>query len=129
MRNVIETGLPSPRQPFSWATRANGLIFTTHGPVLPDGNILQGSIEDQARLTLENLRQALASAGATLDDVVQVQIFLIDGADMAPVDQVYRSFFAAPFPTRASLIVAGLVAPGMRIELSAIAAPNTDRAR
>jgi 2-iminobutanoate/2-iminopropanoate deaminase len=40
---------------------------------------------------------------------------------MAPVDRIYRDYFAAPYPTRASLVVAGLVAPGMRIELCAVA--------
>ncbi|MDB5532274.1 MAG: RidA family protein [Hyphomicrobiales bacterium] len=121
MRETIETGLPQHSQPFAWATRAGGFIFTTHGPVQSDGTILQAPIEQQARLTLDNLKTALANAGASLDDVAQVQIFLIDAADMAPVDRVYREYFQAPYPTRASLVVAGLVAPGMRIELCAVA--------
>ncbi len=121
MREPIETGLPEPRQPFSWATRAADLIFTNHGPVRPDGAILQGSIEAQTELTLANLRQALARAGASLDDVVQTQIYLLDGADMAAVDAIYAHHFKPPYPTRTTLVVAGLVAPGMRIELSAIA--------
>ena len=86
-----------------------------------DGAILQAGVEAQARLTLDNLKTALEKANSSLADVAQVQIFLIDGADMATVDSVYREYFDAPYPTRASLIVAGLVAPGMRIELCAIA--------
>lgn len=128
MREEIDTGLPTPGQPFAWATHADGFVFTTHGPVLPNGGILQAGIEAQARLTLDNLGQALAAAGCGYDDVVQVQIFLLDVADMAPVDAVYRTVFRPPWPTRASLVVAGLVAPGMRIELAAIAhrrAPRT----
>jgi 2-iminobutanoate/2-iminopropanoate deaminase len=117
MRETIDTGLPDPGQPFAWATRAAGFIFTTHGPVQPDGTILQAGIEAQTRLTLDNLKMALAGGGATLDDVVQVQIFLIDVSDMASVDRVYRDYFKAPYPTRASLVVAALVAPGMRIEI------------
>lgn len=127
-REEIDTGLPTPGQPFSWATRADGFVFTTHGPVLPDGSILQGDVTAQARLTLDNLGRALAAAGCGYDDVVQVQIFLVDVADMAPVDAVYRTVFRAPWPTRASLVVAGLVAPGMRIEVCATARCPTEAA-
>lgn len=120
-REKIDTDLPAPGQPFSWATRANGFVFTTHGPVQADGTILQDGIEAQTRLTLDNLGRALRAAGGGYDDVVQVQIFLVDVADMAPVDAIYRTVFRAPYPTRASLVVAGLVAPGMRIEVCATA--------
>ena len=41
---------------------------------------------------------------------------------MAPVDEVYREFFQPPYPNRVSVVVAGLVAPGMRFEIQAIAA-------
>lgn len=121
MRQTVETGLPAPAQPFAWATRVGDLVFTTHGPVDADGRILQAGVEAQTRLTLDNLKQALERAGSSLAAVAQVQIFLIDVADMATVDKVYREYFDAPYPTRASLVVAGLVAPGMRIELCAIA--------
>ncbi len=122
MRQTVETGLPAPAQPFAWATRIGDLVFTTHGPVQADGSILPAGIEAQARLTLDNLKQALEKSGSSLANVAQVQIFLLDVADMAPVDRVYREYFEPPYPTRASLVVAGLVAPGMRIELTAIAA-------
>lgn len=121
MKEEIDCGLPVPGQPFAWAIRARGTLYTTHGPVTPDGTILQGDITQQAELTLRNMIASVEAAGGTAADFVQRQIFLVDGADMAPVDAVYRRFFAPPYPNRASLIVAGLVAPGMRIEISAIA--------
>jgi len=121
MRETVETGLPEPSQPFAWATKAGDFLFTTHGPVQSDGTILQAGIEEQTKLTLDNLGMALKAADLGFDDVVHVQIFLIDVADMAPVDQVYRHYFAKPYPTRASLVVAALVAPGMRIEVCATA--------
>jgi 2-iminobutanoate/2-iminopropanoate deaminase len=121
MREAIDTGLPRPGQPFEWATRAGGLIFTTHGPVQPDGTIARAGFEAQARLTLDNLKTALARGGATLADVAQVTVYLVDVADMAAFDRVYRDYFDAPYPTRASIVVAGHVAEGMRVEISAIA--------
>ena len=121
MRQDIETGLPIPAQPFSWAVRGGDLVFTAQGPVLPDGSILQGDIGAQTQLTLENLATSLAATGGELDDVMQMQVYLLAAEDVAGMDEVFRAHFAPPYPNRCTLIVAGLVAPGMRIEISAIA--------
>ncbi len=120
MRQGIETGLPSLGQPFSWAVRGRGTVYTSHGPVTPDGRILDADISAQTELTIDNLERALAAAGLTLDDVMQVQLFVTDVADMKAVDAVYARRFRAPFPSR-STAVTGLVAPGMKVELLAVA--------
>ena len=59
-----------------------------------------------------------------MDDYLQLQIFLTDLADVGPVDTVYRQYFSAPYPNRATVIVAALVAPGMKIEVTGIAQVN-----
>jgi enamine deaminase RidA (YjgF/YER057c/UK114 family) len=122
MARVIPVGLPSLGQPFSWATEAGGMVFTAHGPVRPDGSIETGSIEAQARLTFENLRLALAAAGLGTADVAQVLIYLAEVDDVRAVDDVYRNYFAPPYPNRSTVVVKALVVPGMRIEIVAYAA-------
>ena len=123
MKEVIDIGLPPLKQPFSWAVKASGhLLFTAHGPVRADGSIDTGAIEDQARLTFTNLRQAVHAAGGNLNDVTQVLIYMTDVKDMPAIDGVYREFFEAPYPNRSSMGVAGLVVPGMKIEIVAYAA-------
>lgn len=87
-----------------------------------DGSIDTGTIEDQARLTFSNLRRAVEAAGGTLADVTQVLIYMLDIGDMQTIDAVYREFFAPPYPNRSSMAVAGLVVPGMRLEIVAYAA-------
>jgi len=121
MKEVIDCGLPALQQPFSWAVRAGGMVFTAHGPVRPDGSIDTGPIEDQARLTFANLRQAMAAAGGSLADVVQVLIYMTNISDMRAIDTVYREFFAPPYPNRSSAAVAALVVPGMKLEIVAYA--------
>ncbi len=122
MKEVIDCGLPALAQPFSWAVKGGGTLYTAHGPVRPDGSIDTGPIEVQARLTFSNLRSAVQAAGGTLDDVTQVLIYMLDIADMAAIDAVYREFFVAPYPNRSSAAVAGLVVPGMKMEIVAYAA-------
>ncbi len=118
MKQVIDVGLPPLKQPFSWMVRSGGVLFTAHGPVRPDGSIDTGPIEQQTRVTLGNLQRAVHAAGATLDDVAQVLIYMTDVADMPVIDAVYREFFQAPYPNRSSAGVA-LVVPGMKIEIVA----------
>ncbi len=121
MKEVIDAGLPQFEQPFSWAVKSAGLLFTAHGPVRADGSVDTGPIEDQARLTFANLRRAVEAAGGSLADVTQVLIHMVDIDDMPAIDAVYREFFAPPWPNRSSAAVAGLVVPGMKIEIVAYA--------
>lgn len=125
MKEVIDCGLPALAQPFSWAVKGGGILFTTHGPVRTDGSIDSGPIDQQARLTFSNLQRALTAAGGTLADVTQVLIYMLDVQDMKAIDAVYREFFVPPYPNRSSAAVAGLVAPGMKIEIVAYAAVST----
>ena len=118
MRETIDVGLPPLKQPFSWMMRGGGMLYTAHGPVRPDGSIDTGPIAQQARLTFDNLLRAVQSAGKTMDDVMQVLIYMSDVADMPAIDAVYCDYFRPPWPNRSSAGVA-LVVPGMRIEVVA----------
>jgi 2-iminobutanoate/2-iminopropanoate deaminase len=126
MPNLISTGLPEPRQPFSWATHASGLMFTAHGPVDANGDIAGRDVAEQTRLTLQNLAQAVTAAGARLQDVAQVLIYMANAKDMPEIDAEYRTFFAAPYPNRTSIAVAGFAHPDMLIELVAYVALPAD---
>ena len=122
MKQVVDVGLPPLKQAFSWAVKAKGeMLFTVNGPVWPDGSIDTGNIEQQARLTFANLQRATQAAGGSLENVTQVLIYVTDVADMDSIDKVYREFFSAPFPNRASVGVAALVEPGMKLEVLAYA--------
>ncbi len=118
MRDVIHTGLPDIGQPFSWATRGGGMLFTAHGPFRADGTIETGPAEQQIALTFDNLTQALQAAGSHSDNVLQVIIYLTDVNDVARLDDIYQRYFNAPYPNRSTVIVDKLVVPGMKIEIT-----------
>ena len=118
-------GFPPPVGPYSPAVRAGNLVFvsgqTPRDPVT--GEVGQAEIQVQTRRTLFNLKAVLAAAGATLDDVFSVTVYLADGNDWAAFNEVYKEFFKEPYPTRTAV---GCQLRGILVEVSAIASldPN-----
>jgi enamine deaminase RidA (YjgF/YER057c/UK114 family) len=120
MKQAVKTGLPTPGAPIEWGTIADGILYTAQIPLKADGSIETGSITVQAELTLANLKRTVEAAGGRLTDVAQVLVYLPDPADFAGMNEVYRRYFAPPYPNRAT-IVAQLLVPGARIEIVAYA--------
>jgi 2-iminobutanoate/2-iminopropanoate deaminase len=89
-------------------------------PLGPGGRLQEGGIEDQTRLTLENIEAVLKSVGLSRSDIVKTTVWLIDAADFRGFDTAYAEFFGDHRPAR-STTVAALVLPGARIEIEAIA--------
>lgn len=117
MKKVIETGLPEAGAPIEWAVNADGIVYTALIPIRADGSVDTGGIEGQTRLTLENMKKVMAAAGGTLADVSQVLIYITDAGDFDKMNRVYREFFSPPYPNRATVVVAALLVPGMRVEM------------
>lgn len=89
--------------PFSKAAGADGWLFVSgQVPRDADGEIVTGNITVQARVTLENLKKVLESAGYSLEDVVRVNVFLDDPRDFAGFNKVYAQFFTAEHAPPAS---------------------------
>ena len=82
------------------------------------GEITGTTVEEQTQVTLANLQRILEAASASIKDVVSVTVYLSDENDWGAFDQIYRTMFSAPFPTRA---VVGVSLRGILVEVSAIA--------
>lgn len=111
---------PPPVGPYSPAVRAGDLVFVS-GQVPRDpttGALLGESIEEQARGTLANLKRVLEAAGASLEQVVSCTVYLVDENDWGRFNEVYKSVFSPPYPTRT---VVGASLRGVMVEISAIA--------
>jgi len=119
----IDTGIAPSSAPINDAVRAGKhvwLVAIAEDPIT--GEIVEGGIEVQARRCIENLQIALSAAGGTLANLAMVQIFLIDSADAAGMNAVYREYFTRqPYPVRATVVVKELLARGLRIEMTAMA--------
>jgi reactive intermediate/imine deaminase len=99
------TSAPNPVGPYSQSVRIGNVVAAAgQGGVRSDGSRREG-IEDQTRQALDNLVNTLAAAGASLDDVIQVRVFLTREEDFAPMNTVYAGYFSAPPPARTTVYV------------------------
>jgi 2-iminobutanoate/2-iminopropanoate deaminase len=121
-KQIIQTAqAPAAIGPYSQAVVAGGLMFLSGQiPLTPSGDLLQGTISEQAEQVLKNLSAVLQAAGLTTEHVVKVTIFLLDMNDFTAVNEVYSRYFTAHHPARATVAVAGLPR-GVAVEMDAIA--------
>lgn len=131
---VNSTKAPPPVGPYPHARRVGDFIFVsgmgprrpgqTHIPgVYQDamGKVVSYDIEMQTRSTIENIRAVLEEAGAKLEDVVDVSVFLTNmKQDFQTFNRVYGEYFAAIGPTRTTVEVLSLPTP-IAVELKVIA--------
>ena len=121
MFEKVETGIAASKAPLSGTVKAGRIVRSAHiAKNQKTGELVTGDIEAQARQVFRNLQQAIEAAGGTLADVVQVQAYLIDKADAPGMNRVYREFFSAPYPVRAT-VVTDLLSIGIRLEIMATA--------
>ncbi|MBU3131936.1 Rid family detoxifying hydrolase [Clostridium gasigenes] len=73
------------------------------------GNIVAGGVKEQVGQCLKNIKAILESVDHAMDDVVKVNIFLKNIADIDAVDEVYTTFFPSGVPARRTVGVAALL--------------------
>lgn len=98
------------------------LLVTTHIPLKADGSLETGDIRTQSIRTLESLKTSLENAGSSLADVIHLTIYLTDMAERPAFNEVYCEYFKKPYPVRCAVGVSALADPGMRVEVTAMAA-------
>jgi len=123
MKEKIQTAsAPNPVGPYSQAIRAGGFIFASGQiPLNPaTGQIIRGSIEEQTRQVLENLKQVLAAAGSSLEKVVKTTVFMSDLKNFEAMNGVYATYFGEAPPAR-STVQAAALPKGVDVEIDVIA--------
>ena len=99
-------GSPAPRGPYSPAVRAGDFIFVSGQlAVDPETNqYVPGDIQQETRMTLNNIKRILEGAGASMADAVRVGVFLSEGSDFPKMNEVYTEFFGDAKPARTTIV-------------------------
>lgn len=125
-------GKATPRGRFPHFKRAGDFIFVSGTSSRRPDNSFEGvqvdamgttvlDIRAQTRAVIENISDILASAGASLSDVVEISAYLVNMNDFGGYNEVYGQFFDEAGPTRTTVAVHQLPHPHLLIEIKAVA--------
>ena len=123
MKKEISTDkAPSAIGTYSQAVEVGNMIFTSGMiPINPaTGELVAGTVEEQAEQAISNLKNLLEAAGSSMDRVVKTVVFIRDMEDFAKINEIYAKYFTEPYPARSCVQVARLP-KDVAIEIEAIA--------
>jgi len=108
------------RLTLSKAVRAGDMVYVTGQVPFQDGEpMTTGTVEEQTRVAIEQIREILAEAGCTLADVVKAMVWLRERADFPGFNQVYGEYFPDDPPARSAVVSELLV--DVRVEIEVVA--------
>ncbi len=115
-------GLNEPVSHYTDAVRWGDLLFISGLAPLDEAGKLVGRDDAaaQTRQIFRNMAKILEAAGARVEDVLRVTVYLTDIADRPKINPVRQEFFGATRPASTLVEVSALVVPGMKVEIEAI---------
>lgn len=119
---IVTSKAPSAVGPYSQGTKTDNLIFTSGQlPIIPEtGDLIKDDIKKATKQSLDNVLAIIEEGGATLNDIVKVNIFVKNMDNFSLVNEVYEEFFGDHKPARSCVEVSKLPKNG-DIEIEAIA--------
>ena len=119
---VTAAGAAKAIGPYSPALKVGNLLFLSGSiPLDPvSGQLVEGGIKEQTTRVMENIKALLAAAGAGFDNVARTTVFMVDLGEFAAMNEIYSSYFTAPYPARSTVQVVKLPRD-VRVEIDVIA--------
>lgn len=132
MDTKVVEGKAKPRGKYPHIKRAGDFLFVSGTSSRRPDNTIAGAevdtmgttrldIRAQTRAVIENVRDILATAEATLKDVVEITTYLVNMNDFAGYNEVYGEYFDYDGPARTTVAVHQLPHPHLLIEIRAMA--------
>ncbi|MFJ7512405.1 RidA family protein [Peribacillus simplex] len=106
---IITKEAPKAIGPYSQGIKVGNVVYTSGQlPIDPETGEMPDNIEEQTRVSLENLKKVLEAAGSSLQQVIKTTVFLSDMNHFAVMNHVYGEFFSDNYPARSAIEVARL---------------------
>jgi len=131
-KSKVVEGMATPRGKYPHIKRAGDFLFVSGTSARRADNTIAGAEVDslgttrldirvQTRAVIENIRDILKSAGAQLQDVIEISTYLVNMNDFGGYNEVYGEFFGYDGPARTTVAVHQLPHPHLLIEIRATA--------
>jgi 2-iminobutanoate/2-iminopropanoate deaminase len=119
---ITAAGAAKAIGPYSPALKVGNLLFLSGSiPLDPvSGQLVEGGIKEQTTRVMENIKALLEAAGAGFGNVARTTVFMVDLGEFAAMNEVYSSYFTAPYPARSTVQVVKLPRD-VRVEIDVIA--------
>ena len=87
--------------PYALGVKMGNMIFTTQIGTDITGEMVEGGMKEQTKATMENAKAVLEAAGATMDDIAKITIYISDISLIPEMNEVYKDYFpVGNFPAR-----------------------------
>jgi 2-iminobutanoate/2-iminopropanoate deaminase len=117
---VVTERAPKPAGPYSQAIVSGNTIYVAgQGPFDPKTGKMSQTFEEQATQVFDNIKAIVEASGATLADVVKVNVYLSDLSNFGKMNETYKRYFVEEYPARATIGVQ--LMGGMMIEVECVA--------
>lgn len=127
-----KTGVHHPDRDIAFVTGAYSDAVLTGGFLFVSGQasvdfktskFILGTIEEETRRTLDNIKAIVEAAGATMQDVVKCTVHLSDISEFDRYNKIYATYFPGIKPARTT--VQSVLAEGIKVEIDCIARLST----
>ena len=109
MKQISTDKAPAAIGPYSQAIKSGNMLFCSGQiPVDPETGIIPEGVKAQAEQALTNVKNLIAAAGSSIENVIKTTVFIKDMNDFAVINEIYAKYFTEPFPARSCVEVARL---------------------
>jgi len=117
---IVAPHAPGAIGTYSQAVKVGNTVYLSGQiPLDPATMQLVDGFEEQVRRVFDNLKAVCVAAGGSLNDLVKVNVYLIDLAHFAKVNEIMATYLSQPYPARAAVGVASLPR-GAQVEIEGV---------
>ncbi len=118
---IVTENAPGAIGPYSQGIKVGEFVYTSGQlPLDPKTKEMPESVQEQTKLCLQNVEAVLKEAGLQMKHVVKTTVFLDDITEFSLMNEVYATYFNAPYPARSAFEVANLPL-GAKVEIEVVA--------
>ncbi|WP_035711684.1 RidA family protein [Salibacterium aidingense] len=122
MQTIYTPEAPEAIGPYSQGIIVNNIFYSSGQiPLTPQGEMVEGGVQEQTRQVFQNVQAVLKEAGASLETVIKATVFIKNMDEFPLINEIYGEYFDQHQPARSCVEVAKLPKDALiEIEVTAL---------